>query len=110
MFCRPSVPGDAQTDPPGGMGRPERSLPTMAFIRVEPVPVHVRTDWFSGRPREITWGADRLPITHLAVVREEAAAYPVITGPRTLFEVDTPRARLSLVFHHRSRRWIINGL
>ena len=27
----------------------------MAFIRVEPVPVDVRTDWFSGRPREITW-------------------------------------------------------
>ena len=28
-----------------------------------------------------------------AVVREEAAAYPVITGPRTLFEVETPQAR-----------------
>ena len=35
------------------------------------------------------------------VVREEAAAYPVITGPRTLFEVETPRARLSLTYHHR---------
>ena len=68
----------------------------MAFIRVEPVQVQVRTDWFSGRPREITWGDERLPITRLAAVREEAAAYPVISGPRTLFEVDTPRARLSL--------------
>ena len=67
----------------------------MAFIRVEPVQVQVRTDWFSGRPREITWGDERLPITRLAVVREEAAAYPVISGPRTLFEVETPRARLS---------------
>ena len=57
----------------------------MAFIRVEPVPVHVRTDWFSGRPREITWGTERLPITQLSAIREEAAAYPVITGPRTLF-------------------------
>ena len=28
----------------------------MAFIRVEPVEVHVRTDWFSGRPREVTLG------------------------------------------------------
>ncbi len=64
----------------------------MAFIRVEPVPVHVRTDWFSGRPREITWGTERLPITQLSAIREEAAAYPVITGPRTLFEVQTPRA------------------
>jgi hypothetical protein len=82
----------------------------MAFIRVEPVEVQVRTNWFNGRPREITWGEERLPITRLAAVREEAAAYPVITGPRTLFEVDTPKARLSLIFHHRSRRWVVNGL
>jgi len=82
----------------------------MAFIRVEPVPVQVRTDWFSGRPREITWGSDRLPITHLSVVREEAAAYPVITGPRTLFEVETPRARLALSYQHRSKRWTVTAL
>ena len=82
----------------------------MAFIRVEPVPVHVRTDWFTGRPREITWGAERLIITNLAAVREEAAAYPVITGPRTLFEVETPRARLSLTYLHRSRRWTVTGM
>ena len=82
----------------------------MAFIRVEPVQVKVRTDWFSGRPQEITWGAERLQITRLAVVREEAAAYPVISGPRTLFEVDTPRARLSLTYQHRSRRWTETGL
>ena len=82
----------------------------MAFIRVEPVQVQVRTDWFSGRPREITWGDQRLRITRLAAVREEAAAYPVITGPRTLFEVDTPRARVALVFGHRTRRWTIDGL
>jgi len=82
----------------------------MAFIRVEPVQVHVRTDWISGRPREITWGDERLPITHLNAVREEAAAYPVITGPRTLFEVETPNARLSLSYQHRSRRWTVTGL
>jgi hypothetical protein len=82
----------------------------MAFIRCEPVQVHVRTDWFDGRPREITWGAERLAITALTGVREEAAAYPVITGPRTLFEVETSRARLSLTYQHRSRRWTITGL
>jgi hypothetical protein len=82
----------------------------MAFIRVNPVEVRVRTDWFSGRPREITWGAERLPVLRLQAVRQEAAAYPVITGPRTLFEVDTPRARLSLAFQHRSRRWTVTGL
>jgi hypothetical protein len=82
----------------------------MAFIRVEPVEVRVRTDWFSGRPREITWRDQRLPVTRLAAVREEAAAYPVISGPRTLFEVETPSARLNLTYQHRSRRWIVTGL
>ena len=82
----------------------------MAMIRVEPVEVHVRTGWFDGSPREITWGDEHLPITRLAAVREEAAAYPVITGPRTLFQVETPRARLSLTFLHRSRRWTVTGV
>jgi hypothetical protein len=82
----------------------------MAFVRVEPVPVRVRTDWFSGRPREITLGTERLRITHLDAVREEAAAYPVITGPRTLFEVETSRARFALTYQHRSRRWTVTGL
>ena len=82
----------------------------MAFTRVEPELVHVRTGWLDGRPREITWHDERLIVTRLTVVREEAAAYPVITGPRTLFEVETPRARLSLAFHHRSRRWTVTGL
>src|SRR5690242_13205821 len=84
--------------------------PEMAMIRVEPVEVHVRTGWFDGTPREITWGDERLPVTHVAAVREEAAAYPVITGPRTLFEVETSRARLALTYLHRSRRWTITAL
>ena len=82
----------------------------MAFIRVEPVPVTVRTNWFSGRPREITWGDERLPITQLSSIREESSAYPVITGPRTLFEVETPRATLALTYQHRSKRWTVTGL
>ena len=82
----------------------------MAMIRVEPVEVRVRTGWFDGSPREITWGEERLPVTRLNAVREEAAAYPVITGPRTLFEVETPRARLALTYQHRSRRWTITAL
>jgi len=49
-------------------------------------------------------------LTRLAAVREEAAAYPVVTGPRTLFEVETPRARLALTYMHRSRRWTITAL
>ena len=82
----------------------------MAMIRVEPVEVHVRTGWLDGSPREITWGELRLPVTRLAAVREEAAAYPVITGPRTMFEVETAQARFALTYQHRSRRWTITAL
>jgi hypothetical protein len=46
----------------------------------------------------------------LAAVRHETSAYDVAVGPRTVFEVETPRARLALVFGHRTRRWTIDGL
>ncbi len=82
----------------------------MAMVRVAPVKVQVRTDWFNGTPREITWGEERLPVTRLVSVRDEQSAYPAITGPRTLFEVDTPGVRLALTYLHRSKRWTIDGL
>lgn len=82
----------------------------MAMIRVEPVPVRVRTDWFDGRPREVMWGTERLPVTSLTAVRQETSAYAVEVGPRTIFEVETPRARLALTYGHRTRRWTIDGL
>ena len=82
----------------------------MAMIRVQPVAVRVRTDWFNGSPREITWGAERLPVVSVAAVRQETSAYDVTVGPRTVFEVETPRARVALVFGHRTRRWTIDGL
>jgi len=82
----------------------------MAMIRVTPVQVHVRTNWFDGRPREVTWDEQRLSVTAVAAVREERSAYPVVLGPRTVFEVETPRARLTLSFRHRTRRWSIEGL
>jgi len=82
----------------------------MAMIRIEPVPVRVRTDWLHGTPREIAWGEDRLPVTRLMAVRDESAAFPVVVGPRTLFEVSTPRARITLAYRHRTRRWTIEGM
>jgi hypothetical protein len=82
----------------------------MAMVRVAPVTVRVRTDWFRGIPREIAWGDQRLAVTRLVAVRDERAAYPAITGPRTLFEVDTPAARFALTYQHRSRRWTIDGI
>ena len=82
----------------------------MAMIRVEPTAVQVRTGWFDGRPHEITWRDETLRVTRVSAIRHEDAAYPVVTGPRTLFEVTTSRARLSLSYRHRSRRWTIEAL
>ena len=82
----------------------------MAMIRVDPVAVQVRTDWFNGQPREITWNAQRVPVTQVIGVRDETSAYPVVLGPRTIFEVETPIARLTLSYRHRARRWSIDGM
>jgi hypothetical protein len=82
----------------------------MAMVRVAPVQVQVRTDWLNGEPREITWGTEKIPVTRLVSVRDEQRAYPAITGPRTLYEVDTPSMRFALTYQHRSRRWTIQGL
>jgi hypothetical protein len=82
----------------------------MAIVRMEPVDVRVRADWFDGTPREITWGEVRLPVTRLAAVRTETAAYRAGVGPRTIFEVDTPGARLALSFRHWTRSWTVEGV
>ena len=82
----------------------------MAMVRVEPVEVHVRADWFDGRPREVTLGGRRMRVLEVVGVRDESSAFPVVTGPRTLFDVTTDGARLTLSFRHRSRRWALEGL
>jgi hypothetical protein len=82
----------------------------MAIVRMEPMDVRVRTDWFDGTPREITWGHVRLPVRRLTAVRREHSAFRVELGPRTVFEVETPGARLALSFQHRSRRWTVDGV
>jgi len=82
----------------------------MAMIRVEPVTVEVRTGWFDPRPREVTWAGRRLPILGVVGVRDETAAFPVVSGPRTIYDVLTPMARMKLAYRHRTRRWTIEGL
>jgi hypothetical protein len=49
-------------------------------------------------------------VTAIAAVRRERSAYPIESGPRTMFEVDTPELRLALTFRHRGRRWLLEGL
>lgn len=82
----------------------------MAMVRVEPVEVRVRADWFDGRPREVTLNGRRLRVLDVIGVRDESSAFPVVTGPRTLFEIETVDARLQLSFRHRSRRWTVEGM
>ena len=82
----------------------------MAMMRVEPVDVRVRTDWFDGRPKELEWAGRRLPILEVVGVRDETAAFPVVIGPRTVFDVRTSGGRLTLAYRHRTRRWTIEGL
>jgi len=95
----------ARAQPAPGKGAIE-----MAMIRVEPMQVRVRADWFDGRPRELTWDGRRLPVLEVVGVRDETSAFPVITGPRTIFEVETEVARFTLAYRHRARRWTIEGL
>jgi hypothetical protein len=51
-----------------------------------------------------------VPVTQVLGVREETSAYPVVLGPRTIFDVETPVARLTLSYRHRARRWAIEGV
>ena len=82
----------------------------MAMVRMEPVNVQVKANWIDGTPREITWGEIRLPVTRLHGVRRETSAFRASVGPRTVFDIETPGARLALSFQHRSRRWTVDGV
>ena len=82
----------------------------MAIVRMDPVEVQVKTSWLDGSPREIAWGEVRLPVRRLTAVRRETAAFRPSVGPRTIFEVETPGATLSLTYRHRSRRWTVDGV
>ncbi len=82
----------------------------MAMVRITPTEIAVGCDPFSGRPRTVRMGADLQRIVRIERVRDESAAYPVAVGPRTLFDIRTPAARLRLAFEHRSRRWLVEGL
>lgn len=82
----------------------------MAILEVTSTRVSVRVGWFDGRPRSIRLADEELPVTRIEGVREESAAYPALRGPRTIFDVRTPDARLRLAFEHRRRRWSLEGV
>ena len=82
----------------------------MAMIPVTPLEVRVRTDWFDGRPRTIRIDRATVPVVSVEAVREESAAHPVASGPRTVFRVLTPEARYALTYQHLHRRWFVEAL
>jgi hypothetical protein len=82
----------------------------MAMVQVTPLPVRVRSDRLTGRPRRLQLGGVEVPVVSVQRIREETLAYPVAAGPRTTFEVVTPESRLVLRFEHRRRRWVVEGL
>ena len=82
----------------------------MAIVRVTPTQVDVTVGMFDGRPRSIKTAYERVPVIEISQVRDELAAYPVERGPRRIFDVRTPDARLRLSFEKRRRRWLLEGV
>jgi hypothetical protein len=88
----------------------QRSRNEMAIVRVTPTEINVSCGLFDGRPRVIRMAKERVPVIEIAQVRDELAAYPVGRGPRRIFDVRTPDARLRLAYERRQRRWFLEGL
>ncbi len=82
----------------------------MAMIRITPMEVRVRCDWFDGRPRSIRMAESSVPVVRVERIRDESRGYPVAAGPRTIFEVRTPDTRMALAYQHRRRRWVIEAI
>jgi hypothetical protein len=81
----------------------------MSLRHVRPTTDPVIAD-AAGRPREVVIGDRPVAIAVIEAVREELAAYPVASGPRTLFVVRAGGARLRLVHEHRARRWTVEAI
>lgn len=82
----------------------------MTMVRITPMEVRVRCDWFDGRPRSIRMADSSVPVVRVERIRDESRGYPAALGPRTIFEVRTPDTRLALTYQHRRRRWVIDGI
>jgi hypothetical protein len=82
----------------------------MTIVHSTSETLSVACDPFTGRPKSVRMGDDQEPVLAIERVREESAAYPLATGPRTFFVVRTPHKRFRLTFQHRSRRWLVDGI
>lgn len=82
----------------------------MAMVRITPTQIDVGCDPFTGRPRRVRVGPVMQPVLSIERLRDESAAFPVAAGPRTVFDVRTPGSVLRLVFQHRTREWVVEGM
>lgn len=64
----------------------------------------------NGRPREFRQDGRRLIVSSLDRVRDETAAYPLDSEPRTVFVVTASGERFRLVYLLRHRRWTVEPL
>ena len=75
-----------------------------------PASTSVSVDAATGRPRAIRTDGQRLVVTALESVRDETSAYPLRTGPRTVFVVHAAGRRFRLTHRLSERRWDIEDL
>ena len=75
-----------------------------------PAATSVSVDTATGRPREIRADGQRLPVASLESVRDETAAYPLASGPRTVFVVRAAGRRYRLIHRLDDRSWTIEDL
>jgi len=80
------------------------------MVRTKPTEVDVRVGWLDGRPRSVVLQHQRVPVLSISQVRDELAAYPADRGPRRIFDVRTPQARVRLSFERQRRRWFMEAL
>jgi hypothetical protein len=79
-------------------------------INLIPTATSVSVDSATGRPREIRTDGQRLPVTALESVRDETSAYPLDSGPRTVFVVRAADRRYRLIHRLDDRAWTIEEL
>jgi hypothetical protein len=70
----------------------------------------VSVDDASGRPLAIRSGRERRLVSTLESVRDETAAYPLGSGPRTVFVVRAQDRRYRLTHLLRDGRWMVEEL
>jgi hypothetical protein len=82
----------------------------MFDFQARSAPPAVAVDGRSGRPVGIRAGGELHAITVLERMRDETAAYPPASGPRTVFVVRSHDHRYRLVHLLDERRWTIEEL